>query len=223
MSSHPRWLVKFDGQAYTDEEMYERAFGKLLRSAVVVEEGNEGFVGPDDAASSCRKKSSKVKANIGEVSSEGEKSDSGPVSKAGAYTKSKNDKKSVQFSSEADDDDGAGGGDGTDDGGSSPLEDCEKLSGTRSGSNGRKSKSSAREQRSRRRHAKIDEESLIMFPGMELLDGGKRKIAPNVGPTSKKHRLDPSMDGAVVKVQLLTGTLHLYRGSQRRAEFVRRV
>jgi hypothetical protein len=220
MSSHPRWLVKFDGQAYTDEEMYERAFGKLLRSAVLVEEGDEGFVGPVDTASSGRKKSSKVKTNISEVSSEGEKSDSGPTTKAAASTKSKNDKKSVQFSSEADDDDAAGGGDGTDDGGSSPLEDCERLSGTRSGSNGRKSKSSAREQRSRRRHAKIDDEA---FPGMEMLGGGKRKIAPDAGSTSKKHRLDPSMDGAVVKVQLLTGTLHLYRGAQRRAEFVRRV
>lgn len=30
-SANPRWLVKFDGESWKDEELYERSFGKLLR------------------------------------------------------------------------------------------------------------------------------------------------------------------------------------------------
>jgi hypothetical protein len=224
-------LVKFDGQAYNDEEMYERAFGKLLYSAVVVEDGEEGCFGADDPTSSGRKRSSKGGTTISEVSSEGEKSDvaTAAANRSTNSKKTNNDKMSVQFSSEVDNDEavggGGGGGDGTDGGVSSPLEDYEELpANRRSRSDGRKSKASAREQRSQRRHAKIDEVDLIMFPGMELLGGGKRKLTHNSASTaSKKYKHDPTLDGEVVKVQLLTGTLHLYRGVQRRVEFVRRV
>jgi hypothetical protein len=231
LSTHPRWLVKFDGQAYNDEEMYERAFGKLLYSAVIVDEGEEGSFGGDNPTSSGRKRSSKGGTTISEVSSEGEKSDvaaTTAVDRSTISKKTNNDKKSVQFSNEVEVDDAVGGGgDATDGGGSSPMEDHEKrpaINRTLSRSDGRKSKASDREQRSRRRHAKIDEESFIMIPGMELLGGGKRKINPNSGSTAlKKYKHDPTLDGEVVTVQLLTGTLHLYRGVQRRVEFVRRV
>lgn len=63
----------------------------------------------------------------------------------------------------------------------------------------------SREERSKRRQAMIDED----------------KVTKNARPEKKKKIIKSSDD--VVRVPLLTGTLYLYRGLQRRAEFVRKV
>jgi hypothetical protein len=120
-------------------------------------------------------------------------------------------RKSVQFEGN---NNGGGSNDGSDD--SSPLD--ESYAGM-----SRKDRVSAREARSRRRQAKIDEDAVP--PGTEVI-GGKRLLALDdhiAPPSNKKPKHNESDDGEVVKVKLLTGTLYLYRGAQRRAEFVRRV
>ena len=78
------------------------------------------------------------------------------------------------------------------------------------------SRRSAREARSRRRQAQIDEEA----PADDASKGTTRRVAPQ-GNARKRQRVDT--DGEVIKVKLLTGTLFLYRGLHRRAEFIRRV
>ena len=82
---------------------------------------------------------------------------------------------------------------------------------------------SAREQRSQRRQAMIDEfgTALVSPPSHPQSGSGKRK---NNGKTSKSKRPRHEEDGKCLKIKLLTGTLYLYRGPRnRRAEFVRRV
>jgi len=89
--------------------------------------------------------------------------------------------------------------------------------GSDDSSSSRKSSSdrvSAREARSRRRQAKVD----VPAEGTQgATRSGKKRPPP---PTNNKRQRD---DGKVVKVKLLTGTLYLHRGPQRRVEFVRRV
>jgi hypothetical protein len=73
---------------------------------------------------------------------------------------------------------------------------------------------SAREQRSRRRQAKNETDP----PVVDDINRKRSRAPSNPGP-SKKMRGEEE----VVVVKLLTGTLYLYRGTQRRAEFIRRV
>eukprot|EP00542_Grammatophora_oceanica_P017424 CAMPEP_0194028570 /NCGR_PEP_ID=MMETSP0009_2-20130614/2501_1 /TAXON_ID=210454 /ORGANISM="Grammatophora oceanica, Strain CCMP 410" /LENGTH=223 /DNA_ID=CAMNT_0038667997 /DNA_START=71 /DNA_END=742 /DNA_ORIENTATION=+ len=74
-----------------------------------------------------------------------------------------------------------------------------------------RAKASAREERSKRRQAKIHEDAVTIgvFPPK-----GKKL------PGKKNRKLGD--DEEVVRVQMLTGTLYLYRGAYRRAEFVRK-
>jgi hypothetical protein len=84
-----------------------------------------------------------------------------------------------------------------------------------------KKKVSAREQRSARRQAVVDEFGTIVSPPSHPTHGGKRK---HNGKSSKSKRSRQDEDDAnCLKIKLLTGTLYLYRGRHRRAEFVRRV
>jgi hypothetical protein len=77
-------------------------------------------------------------------------------------------------------------------------------------------KVSAREERIRLRHAKVEEAP----PTIE--GGSKRRMPPNnFSKNNKRQKVSESEE--VVVVKLLTGTLYLYRGAHRRAEFVRRV
>jgi acetyl/propionyl-CoA carboxylase alpha subunit len=78
------------------------------------------------------------------------------------------------------------------------------------------SRSSAREQRSKRRQAQVEKEVVVHHPTTM-----KRTLPPPTRtlPDNKKARKDEE----VIKVPMLTGTLYLYRGPVRRAEFVRHV
>ena len=92
---------------------------------------------------------------------------------------------------------------------------------------------SAREQRSRRRQAKIEEEAVTIAPmpahshKPTASIGGSRskRRMPGKHSTLKKRKTINSSGASeeVVKVKLNTGTLYLYRGVNRRAEFIRRV
>lgn len=190
-SPNPRWLLKFDGQPQKDEEMYERSFGKLLRSH---DEDETGATASSTSAGLAGQVSAQRKGRAsgrkdGGTSSEGE---------TGEETT-----KNETLNEETIDESNAG----------SDAEDSEiesKLS---------RARASAREQRSRRRQAKIDDD---IIPGVNdaLYVAEKRAGLPPSLQQHKRQRLD---DGDVVKVKLLTGTLYLYRGKQRRAEFIRRV
>ena len=72
---------------------------------------------------------------------------------------------------------------------------------------------SEREKRSRLRHSKVED-------APPAVDGSKRRMHSNNDfPKNKRQKASEE----VVVVKLLTGTLYLYRGAHRRAEFVRRV
>jgi hypothetical protein len=75
---------------------------------------------------------------------------------------------------------------------------------------------SAREQRSRRRQEKVDTEQVLSLHNTR----NKRSHFPSDSVSNKKMRAN---DDNVVVVQLLTGTLYLYKGPHRRAEFVRQI
>jgi len=219
MSPLPRWLVKFDGQPYKDEEMYELSFGKLLYSAAVEVDDN-GQDGTSGTEAYIDRNNNDGAVNNVETSSEGEKSDVAAGDKPSSK-RAKSSKKSVQFGTKGSGDQHVNGRNGTHDA-SSPLEDDNDDASNKSGSSGRNSKASAREQRSHRRQAKIDEETLVI-PGTGMLVDGKRALSSMTGPAAKKYKQNPELDSEVVKVKLLTGTLYLHRGAHRRVEFVRRV
>ena len=88
----------------------------------------------------------------------------------------------------------------------------------------KKRKASAREQRSKRRQAMIDEfgADVVSPPSHPQNGSGKRKHAGN-GKLTKSKRFRDDEHEKCLKVKLLTGTLYIYRGKHRRAEFVRRV
>lgn len=130
-SPNPRWLIKFDGQPFKDEEVYEHTFK--------------------------------------EDSSESEK----PMSRK---PPSRSNSPPPPLMQEAKT--------------SSPSEEDDSTSNP---------DVSAREQRSRRRQALID-----------------------IKPPKKVKRMKETNE-PVTKIKLLTGTLYLYRGEHRRAEFVRRI
>jgi len=162
-SANPRWLVKFDQEAWKDEELYERSFGTLLRKA-----GNEANrASPRDYPNKHSKKSS-----------------------SSSDEDSKNKRKNVTFSE------------------SSPI-----GSDSSSIADGQASKrAKARKERIVRRQAKIEE--VVAQP-----KGRADRIRDS--NSNKRSRVEDA-DEEVIKVPMLTGTLYLYRGLNRRAEFVRK-
>lgn len=210
-SPNPRWLVKFDSQPYKDEEMYERAFGTLLHSN---EESEEQASAPAASEATGTRSKATEAANDTKgsgASGDGDKSDDAKKGKNanGSKTDATTAPKSKGAQSEK------GSGALSQDSDSSPTEDNSRA--------GSRSRASAREARSRRRQAMIDDAAIV--PGTEIL-AGKRKMPPPPGHRSKQYKQNETQyaeDGEVVKVKLLTGTLYLYRGAQRRVEFVRRV
>ena len=74
-----------------------------------------------------------------------------------------------------------------------------------------KGKASDREERSRRRQAMIEVEAQTTT--------SKRPRVAASGGQAKKVKVKGARDDGRVKVPMLTGTLYLYRGARRRAEF----
>jgi hypothetical protein len=190
-------LVKFDGQPYKDEEMYERSFGNLISAAD--EDEDVGDLPPVS-----QKRGSKPSGN-GNRTTGGSNKGSGTSSEEAETGEDPEKDTNITVSDKTlHSDEGSNTGSDT----SSNAESSSR--------GGRSSRVSAREARSKRRQAKIDED---IPPGQ--VTGGK--MLEQVSMNNPKKRQRGEADGEVVKVKLLTGTLYLYRGSQRRAEFVRRV
>lgn len=68
-------------------------------------------------------------------------------------------------------------------------------------------------------HPKVTEEKL---PANNKKDNNKRAVAPSADLRVPKKAKGASGDEEVVKVPMLTGTLYLYKGIRRRAEFIRK-
>jgi hypothetical protein len=228
-SPNPRWLIKFDGQPYKDEEVYEQTFGKLLIAADDEPESlpmepvppprrqNSGKSTKSSISSTGTSNSTEVDKKIPTATST-TKTDEAlagqellvkDADEGSKDVASDKDKKSVTFSNE-----------------NSPVgsdESSTQETGTEGGN------VSARQARSHRRQTMIDESDgvLAWTAGTgNLTATGKRRL-PSGGSNSKNGSKSkrPRQDGddSVVKVKLLTGTLYLYRGRNRRAEFIRRV
>ena len=224
-SPNPRWLVKFDSQPYKDEEMYERAFGKLIHSNEESEEQPPAPAASEVPSGGSARSKTSISSVIsavelandskglgasgdGDKSGDAKKGDNANGINANATLTSK--VKGVQFEKSS-------ANLSNDSADESPTTEDNSRGGMS------RSRASAREARSKRRQAMIDDASIV--PGTEIL-AGKRKMPPPPGNRSKQYKHSETQyteDGEVVKVKLLTGTLYLYRGAQRRVEFIRRV
>ena len=224
-SPNPRWLVKFDSQPYKDEEMYERAFGKLIHSNEESEEQQSALTASEATSSASARSKSTITAEPLNDSKgswavgEGGNFDDGKKGKnvidinieSTALATANQKSKAVQFQKNG----ATLSQDSADD--SSPTEENSRVGTSHS-------RASAREARSRRRQAMIDDAAIV--PGTEILAGKRKLPTPPPGHRSKQYKHNETQyaeDGEVVKVKLLTGTLYLYRGAQRRVEFIRRV
>jgi hypothetical protein len=184
--------------------MYERSFGKLIAS-YDDEDPSTRSKSPSPTQNKppptqnkpppSQNKPSKPKGSNGKSSStsSGDELKKGP--KAGG-------KKAVQSSE-----------------GSNAGSDYSSTPETGSGKMSARDRVSAREARSNRRQAKIDEDAPLGLGEAAGPEGKRRAPPPN--HSKKRQRGDDNCE--VVKVKLLTGTLFLYRGRHRRAEFIRRV
>ncbi|GKZ01179.1 hypothetical protein MPSEU_001069300 [Mayamaea pseudoterrestris] len=192
-SPNPRWLLKFDGQSIKDEEVYQQAFSKKLVSAT-------------SPSSSKRGSNSDNSIHTDNDSMAG--GDSTPPS---PETKLASDdvliatKMSINSNSTDEDDE-----EGSTSAVNSGVDDHQRLLKEQA-------RVSAREARSRRRQAKVVQESKQL--SVKNIRGGFRAgLAKSNGKRQREEGEE------CVKVPLLTGTLYLYRGrTKRRAEFVRRV
>jgi hypothetical protein len=191
-SPNPRWLVKFDGQPYKDEEMYEHAFLRRLKSA----EDEDGAVSSSSTGSSGGRRQSATLSRPNETRKSGISSEDDD-----RIGEEKKDDTTEMVMSQSYDEAHAG---------------SESETEGHSMSQAAKDRVSAREARSKRRQAKIDDD---VTPA-EWQAAGKGTHQLDEVLKNKRQRGD---DGEVIQVKLLTGTLFLYRGKQRRVEFVRRV
>ncbi len=196
-SPNPRWLLKFDGQPYKDEEMYERSFRKTLLS--VDDEDAGGTSSSGLVVSSLVQR----KTNTARRTSESKKNVASSEEDEVDHKESFSDEKKVEHSV-----DGSNAGSDVD----------SDMSGRRS----YKDRVTAREQRSRRRQAKIEDDVIPDFHD-QVLDEGKRCVCSISASLDKIKRPRGDTEDEVVQVNLLTGTLYLYRGKKRRVEFIRRV
>ncbi len=83
----------------------------------------------------------------------------------------------------------------------------------------RSDRSSAREQRSKRRHAQVEQHVV----GQPQPSHKRALHPPNAKSNHDNKKSRKEQNEEVVKVPMLTGTLYLYRGPVRRAEFIRHV
>jgi hypothetical protein len=200
-SPNPRWLVKFDGQPQKDEEMYEKAFGKILVPA------DDEDDTPDSGSVATSQKRGSKPSGVGSRSG-GSNKGSGTSSEEGEIGEDSRKESKATLKKDSQIAEGSNAGSDT-------------SSNAESTSEGKLSRASAREARSNRRQAKIDEDVPALPALGDITAGVKRR--PPIPPNNSKKRQRGEADGEVVKVKLLTGTLYLHRGRHRRAEFVRRV
>jgi hypothetical protein len=194
VTPNPRWLVTFDDHPHKDEELYEKAFGELIKAA----DKESAPVGrlPRRSRSSISSNSSLQSRRTQRSSGSSEELEKDEERRGeGRNDETKKDNRSVSFSKDA------------------LSAECDSSTTlVRKG---------AREQRSLRRQAKIDTDVIPPLSEASSHHSARKRRLPPPKHSNKRVKLDNAEN--VVKVHLLTGTLYLYRGLHRRAEFVRRI
>jgi hypothetical protein len=206
---HPRWLVYFPDNH--TEEVYEQSLGKVITKSPEEATSPTGFL--DGVESSSRRNSASNSPPLPEPAVG--KSNVAPAPAAAPQ-------KSANAPAKKPDDKTTPTSDLDDPNKSASFSNDSKPGSDDSLSNAAKS---SREARSKRRQAIIDEVPAALAP-IVAPPTGKRKTAGGISSGSKhkkRQRQEPAKDEPVTKVKFLTGTLYIYRGQQRRVEFVRRV
>jgi hypothetical protein len=198
-SLNPRWLVAFDDESRTEEDMYESSFGKIIGKAAVTEpaDSNKNKTEKNKETVTVAVDTPKTTARNGSPVASPQNSAKtktpavSPIemeqqahSNINSDSSKKSTKKQMSFQTVQDHH--------TSDSSTLPSDAAKAAAGI-----------SSREQRSNRRQAAIMEE-----------------VAQQ--PPTKKKKVTGQYNEEVVKIQMLTGTLYLYRGLRRRAEFVRK-
>lgn len=199
-SSNPRWLIKFDGLPLKDEEVYEHAFATTSSDNSDDDSDNSYSIGAGGQ-------------RYGDFSSDNDDT----MNDGGRHSRVRRHHPHSQHYGHS----------------SSNL----PAAAAESGGNfepAKDKRAKARESRSKRRQAIIDEDMTSFcqsqpnhkrfrllappppnFQHPNRAKGGKR------GNNNNNHHDDDGEE--VVQVKLLTGTLMLYKGLHRRAEFIRKV
>lgn len=195
-------MLTFEKESWKDEEFSEEAFGSVLGK---VDEGEGSPTGPDPPAPAAANK------NKNKNNKNRSKPSSGASGGSSAEEQSANSdslqKKAVSFS--------PGEVNPTDTDASSPKQETPKQETPANKKRSLRSRVSDREQRSRRRQALIVEE-----PEVSSTDGKRPRPLEPVTRVTKKSK--SGVNEEVIKIPMLTGTLFLYRGLRRRAEFIRK-
>jgi hypothetical protein len=197
-SLKPRWLVAFDEESWTEEDMYESSFGQILGkttatdlsdSSKTTKEKSKQTVAVDVPKTNAKNgipvtsPSNSIKTKTPAVSPT--EMEQQAQSNSNSDSSKKSTKKQISFQTVQE---------------NHMSDSSTLLSDTTKAAAG----ISSREQRSNRRHAAIMEEEALQ------------------PPTKKKKVTGQYKEEKVVKIQMLTGTLYLYKGLRRRAEFIRK-
>lgn len=203
-------MLTFGGESWKDEEFSEGAFGSVIGKA---DDGEGSPTGPDPPPSSpaaVNKNNNKNNKNRNKPSGESKSGGTSGGSSADELSANSDSlqKKAVSFPREE--------VDPTDTDASMSPNKQEEIPATTNKKRSLRSRVSDREQRSRRRQALIVDE-----PEVGISTDGKRpRPLEPVTRVTKKSKSGVSED--VIKIPMLTGTLFLYRGERRRAEFIRK-
>lgn len=216
-SNQPRWRITYDDDVFGDEELSESSLGHILTGSSDTESPTQApnpappqVQSPASAAAAtaARKKNRKNGRFVKSSTTPSDPKAPEPTAVGSGGTSAAVDKKSVSFSTQE-------------------TSDSSVVS-----SNNNTKKTSAREQRTARRNrgqpeiATSSEKDVVKAEKPPAPAPAPKKRPPphtggsGGGKSSKKAKANP--DEEVVKVPMLTGTLYLYKGLRRRAEFVRK-
>lgn len=213
-SPNPRWLIRFESSTIKDEEVYEHDF-------VGPSDGKNSPTASDQDASSRRGVTAAARNNKKKsASSSNSDSDTSNNSKKKKVARTT----SVDYTKEnvSDDSSSAVNKQRT-----ANIASSGDVSPTQSDDTNlqaqKEARLTAREARSRRRQAAIEDTKAAIANSSDAQPSRKRKLSGAAKQSAKNKREKQQNQEDCVKIKLLTGTLYLYRGQNRRAEFIRRV
>lgn len=199
-SVHPRWLVKFEA-TFKDEEVYEHLFVKIESVSGSQSDSSRRSPLPGHSTERRSQKTSSTSPTTDEEAAA--LNETKDIEDSGYQQQKK--KKGTSLS---------------------PVPSDSSPDGSRQKSTNELRKISAREQRSKRRQEMLDEFGKYVIPNAHPYGTGKSKeglTRKGGNPTKGGKRSKQGNSSECLKIKLLTGTLYLHRGRNRRAEFVRRV
>lgn len=211
-TANPRWLVAFDDEGYRDEELYEHSFVKAgSDEAAMATSPKRDSPSPTEMnnKNTSRHRSSKTTTSS-RNSSSGSLGSVSDQDGAGSEDRKMRNKKTVTFS----------------EGSPVPSVPSDSSSPATHAVNKvvKQSKVSAREERSRRRQAMIHQEAQLsgVVGVKRVRSHSSSSHHKGSNKKARANEVTDDEDDEVVKIVMKTGTLFLYRGLHRRAEFVRK-